>query len=83
MQDMAVIREHDSLSVNSLGAATGMAVWRKSSYSYANGNCVEVAGINRAVQVRDSKNAGGQALSFTPAAWRIFVRDVKAGHFDM
>lgn len=82
MSDLNVIREPDSFTGNDLITATGTVVWRKSSYSYANGNCVEVADLNRAVEVRDSKNPGAPALACTPAAWRIFVRHVKAGHFD-
>ena len=51
-------------------------VWRKSSYSGGSGtdNCVEVAFADRAVGVRDSKNASGPTLAFSPVAWRRFVR---------
>jgi hypothetical protein len=39
------------------------AVWRKSSFSGAIGNCVEMANLpSGRVAVRDSKNPGGPAL---------------------
>jgi hypothetical protein len=53
--------------------------WKKSSYSAANGNCVEVARLGAGyVGVRDSKNAARAALGFTPASWRTFVSAVKS-----
>ena len=55
------------------------AVWRKSSYSGANGgNCVEVAATARTVAVRDSKDSGGPVLTFGPRAWEQFAGQVKA-----
>jgi Domain of unknown function (DUF397) len=59
------------------------AVWRKSSYSSAEGNCVEVAELNTAVGVRDSKNRDGGALRLERAAWAGFVADTKAGRYDL
>lgn len=48
--------------------------WRKSSYSGGgNGGCVEVAFAVRDVGVRDSKDATGPALRFSPAQWRAFT----------
>jgi len=59
------------------------AVWRKSSHSGANGDCVEVAGnLPGAVAVRDSKDRSGPALAFTPDAWNAFVTGMKDGEFD-
>ncbi|WP_406264980.1 DUF397 domain-containing protein [Actinacidiphila glaucinigra] len=52
-------------------------VWFTSSYSDdQGGNCVEVATTRHRVHVRDSKDPDGPALSFAPAAWAEFLRDV-------
>ncbi|PZF85552.1 DUF397 domain-containing protein [Micromonospora endophytica] len=48
-------------------------MWRTSSRSGSNGECVEVAGFADAVGVRDSKDRQGPALSFAPASWTRFV----------
>ena len=62
-------------------ALTG-ATWRKSTYSGAQGDCVEVAdGIVDAVPVRDSKDPSGPVLTFTTDAWQAFVAGVQAGDF--
>jgi hypothetical protein len=53
------------------------AVWRKSSYSGTQSNCVEVAEFDHLVAVRDSKNPAGAALTFSPAAWTSFVTTLK------
>jgi hypothetical protein len=50
------------------------AEWRRSSRSAnGGGNCVEVAHLPVAVAVRDSKNAAGPVLVFSPAAWTRFL----------
>jgi Domain of unknown function (DUF397) len=57
--------------------------WVKSSFSYANGMCVEVAGLSDdVIMVRDSKNAKGAVLGFTPGEWDAFVGGVRNGEFD-
>lgn len=57
--------------------------WVKSSLSFANGDCVEVANLpGGKVGVRDSKDAGGAVLVFTPSEWHAFTGGVKLGEFD-
>jgi hypothetical protein len=56
--------------------------WRKSSYSTAQGNCVEVCTDEATVAVRDSKNVAGPELEFTGPAWADFVQGIKDGELD-
>jgi hypothetical protein len=58
------------------------ALWSKSTRSSGNGACVEVAALDGATAVRDSKNPAGPALAFTPAEWATFTAGVRAGDFD-
>ena len=54
------------------------AVWRKSSYSGTQGNCVEVAtNLPGIVAVRDSKDPEGARLIVSPDAWRAFITRVR------
>ncbi|MEU0965158.1 DUF397 domain-containing protein [Streptomyces sp. NPDC005917] len=55
------------------------AVWRKSTYSTGDDNCLEVAyGHAPLIPVRDSKTAPhGPKLAFRPEAWSAFVEGVK------
>jgi len=60
------------------------AQWRKSSFSSANGQCVEVAAnLPGVVAVRDSKVPETATLVFTPAEWQAFVAGIKHGEFDL
>ncbi len=56
------------------------AVWRKSTYSGQNGNCVEVARDRPAIAVRDSKDPDGPKLVFPSASWLAFTGKLKARH---
>lgn len=58
------------------------ATWFKSSFSTSTKDCVEVAFLDDAVGVRDSKNPTGPALLFTPAQWSSFTAAVQRGRFD-
>ena len=56
--------------------------WIKSSLSYANGNCVEVANLPGAqVGVRNSRDVAGPVLEFTSQRWRTFLDSVRNGEF--
>jgi hypothetical protein len=65
------------------GPDSGFTSWTKSSLSFANGNCVEVANLPGGhVGVRDSKDAAGLVLRFTPDEWHAFLAGVRNGEFD-
>ncbi|MFC4035731.1 DUF397 domain-containing protein [Streptomyces polygonati] len=62
-----------------ISSAAGLE-WVKSSYSGNNGDCVEVAELPTGGRaVRDSKNPGGPALTFTVEEWNAFAADVAGG----
>lgn len=63
-------------------AASG-GKWVKSSFSYANGECVEVQLFDDgSANVRNSRDPHGPVLRFTPGEWDSFARGVKNGEFD-
>jgi hypothetical protein len=52
--------------------------WRKSSYSIANGQCVEAATIPGAgVLIRDATRPAGGNLRFPAEAWQEFTAGIK------
>jgi hypothetical protein len=53
------------------------ALWRTSSYSGTNGNCVEVGDTLRAVLVRDTRDRAGVVLSVPPGAWASFTASLR------
>lgn len=59
------------------------AVWRTSSYSGYNGNCVQVLMPPGTVLVRDSKDHSSPVLEFTRAEWAEFVAGVKSKPQDL
>ena len=63
-------------------SSTGLPnmLWRKSSYSNGQANCVEVASMkdrHTIVSVRDSKAPDSNGLTFTARAWQQFTDTVK------
>jgi hypothetical protein len=59
------------------------AVWVKSSLSFSNGNCVEVAELpGGSVGIRNSRDPAGAVLSFTQGEWRAFLAGARLGEFD-
>ncbi len=59
------------------------AVWRKSSHSGYNGNCVELAPLTGGgVALRNSRDPHGPALIYTRAEIAAFLAGVKGGEFD-
>jgi hypothetical protein len=57
---------------------TGSTRWRKSPRSASDGACVEVAGTESGIAVRDSKDPDGPVLHFRARAWQRFVDGLRA-----
>src|SRR5207244_4675976 len=59
------------------------ATWAKRSFSFSNGNCVEVAELpGGSVGVRDSREPAGSVLRFTREEWDAFLGGARRGEFD-
>ena len=57
--------------------------WVKSSLSFANGNCVEVASLpDGQIGVRNSRDTEGAVLRFTSDEWHAFLGGARHGEFD-
>ena len=57
--------------------------WVKSSLSFSNGNFVEVASLpDDEIGVRNSRDAQGAVMRFTPDEWHAFLGGVRNGEFD-
>ena len=57
--------------------------WVKSSLSFANGNCVEVASLpDGQIGVRNSRDAEGAVLRFTSDESQAFIGGAHNGEFD-
>lgn len=57
--------------------------WIKSSLSFANGNCVEVAQFaGGEVGVRNSRHPEDAVLRFTADEWQAFIGGAHKGEFD-
>jgi hypothetical protein len=64
--------------MDSLRTAGPKAIWRKSTHSTHDGQCVEVAlNLPGVVVVRDSKNRGGPTLIVEGPQWIAFIDSVK------
>ncbi|MEV6342110.1 DUF397 domain-containing protein [Actinoplanes sp. NPDC051851] len=74
----------DVKEVKGLRVDLSRARWlRSAGGDAADGNSVEVAFVDGAIAVRDSKNPAGPALIFTAAEWDAFVGGAKDGEFDL
>lgn len=58
-------------------STTSHALWRKSSYSAGDLNCVEVAMGPHVVGLRDSKNPEAGHIAVKAATFRSFVNHLK------
>jgi hypothetical protein len=64
-------------------ASTAGLAWRKSSFSGAQNDCIEIATTaDDMIAVRDSKNPTGPALLVSKSELRAFVDGAKDGQFD-
>jgi hypothetical protein len=61
------------------------ARWRKAAASGGdNGGCVEIAGnLPGVTALRDSTRPGDGAHVVSPAAFAVFLRDVRAGKYNL
>jgi hypothetical protein len=58
------------------------ARWRKSSFSGAGNDCVELAVVSVGAAVRDSKNPDAGHIEFANTGWGTFMGAIKDGRLD-
>lgn len=58
------------------------ARWRKSSFSGAGNDCVELAVEHVGAAIRDSKNPEAGHITFVTPSWKAFLGAVKEGGLD-
>ena len=57
---------------------TAGATWRKSTYSNAQGSCIEAGALPGRVLVRDTTQHGnGPVLAISPQIWRQFTASIR------
>jgi hypothetical protein len=76
--------QHTPAPYNGMSAtALADAVWRKSSHSNSQGNCVEFAALaDGGVAMRNSRFPDGPALVYTRAEISALLAGAKGGEFD-
>ncbi|GAA3387181.1 DUF397 domain-containing protein [Cryptosporangium minutisporangium] len=61
-------------------SADSSVVWRKSTYSSGDGNCLEIAvTAAESVYVRDSKHPNSYVLNFSRESWTSFTSALREG----
>jgi hypothetical protein len=77
-------RKRENEQAGGAEAEFSRAAWRKSSYSNAGGDCVEVAPLSGGrIGVRDTKERNGPVLVFTSDEWHAFLKGAKGSQFDL
>ena len=56
--------------------------WRKSSFSGANGDCVELARLGTEIALRHSRTPEQGTIVYTRSELAAFIAGCKAGEFD-
>jgi hypothetical protein len=69
------VSTNHSLHTHSLAGAN----WRKSSYSSAGQQCVEIAPLPGGLALRDSKDTSRTPLRYSVAQWTVFCEGVVSG----
>jgi Domain of unknown function (DUF397) len=59
-----------------MGCQALYLLWRKSSYSMGDGQCVEAACSKQAIAIRDSKDPG-HVIFFAKNQWKEFLITIK------